>query len=175
MDNDALNGPASPAEMGPLITSLRDLHEPAPISWWPLAPAWWVLALVGLLFTAWWLWRRYQQRAALRLGAQIANADYRSWQTHQNDTQYLSDVNTTLRRIALTVKPRHEVAKLTGSRWVAMLNAMSSHQLADQSAHALSELAYQPAAQASVERLHADILKWINQLKGFESGKNSNA
>jgi len=160
-----LNAPASPAEMGALITSLRELHEPAPIGWWPPSPAWWALALLLIVIAVWLMRRRYHRRAPIRLGRQTVISAHCGWQQHRRNAQYLSEVNTSLRRIALTVKPRTEVARLTGASWIAMLNAMSTHRLADQSTQALSDLAYRPDPDASVEQLHADVLQWINQLK----------
>ena len=45
---------------------LRDLHLPDAIGWWPLAPGWWgvlVILAVGLAYTTWRLYRRWQFNA----------------------------------------------------------------------------------------------------------------
>ncbi|MDH3546898.1 MAG: DUF4381 domain-containing protein, partial [Gammaproteobacteria bacterium] len=52
--------------MNPEDIPLRDLHLPAEIGWWPLAPGWWLvitLALIGIVLLA----RR--ALAARKLGA----------------------------------------------------------------------------------------------------------
>lgn len=49
---------------------LRDIHLPAPVSWWPLAPGWWLL-LVALLLAVLGLvlWRRGAPTRRLRRAA----------------------------------------------------------------------------------------------------------
>ena len=51
------------------LAQLQPLREPELISWWPLAPGWWLLC--GLLFLlllslTWWLLRRYRANAYRR-------------------------------------------------------------------------------------------------------------
>ena len=63
--------PIDPAEI-----PLRDIHLPEPISWWPLAPGWWILvggllALAILGFLAWRFYARRQIRRAERALASI--------------------------------------------------------------------------------------------------------
>jgi hypothetical protein len=41
-----------PAEMAAQLAQLRDIHHPDPISWWPLAPGWWALAVLLLVCSA---------------------------------------------------------------------------------------------------------------------------
>jgi hypothetical protein len=42
--------------MEPFAYQLRDIHGPDPVSWWPPAPGWWLLAL-GTILCLWLLWR----------------------------------------------------------------------------------------------------------------------
>ena len=54
--------------MDPTQIPLRGLHFPEPISWWPLAPGWWLLlaiflVVLGLLLRS---WLRRRARAAAR-------------------------------------------------------------------------------------------------------------
>jgi len=45
------------------LDQLRDIHLPEPVSWWPLAPGWWILIIGGCLLSAWliqFLYRRYR-------------------------------------------------------------------------------------------------------------------
>jgi len=53
----------NPAPQANPLDQLRDIHLPEAVSWWPLAPGWWLLMvltcllLVGLLIC---LYRRHQ-------------------------------------------------------------------------------------------------------------------
>ena len=35
------------------LDQLRDIHLPEPISWWPLAPGWWLLIIIALALMVW--------------------------------------------------------------------------------------------------------------------------
>ena len=68
-----------------LLEQLRDVHLPEPVSWWPLAPGYWiVLALVVVVLGMLAYWLRHQpkrktqhlKQAALREMAQL----YSTWQ-----------------------------------------------------------------------------------------------
>ena len=51
--------------MNPDSLPLRDIHLPAPLGWWPLAPGWWIVgALVFALLIAGliWLWKRQNRQ-----------------------------------------------------------------------------------------------------------------
>jgi Domain of unknown function (DUF4381) len=116
---------ADPAIGPDPLAGLRDWHLPDPVSWWPPAPGWWLVAglalAAGALVLHWWLRRRRQgapARAALaeleRLGAGlVADRDGR---------QYAAAVSALLRRLALVRYPREQVAGLAGADWLAFLD-----------------------------------------------------
>jgi hypothetical protein len=51
-----------------LLTQLRDIQVPEPISWWPPAPGWWLLALVSIIALGYTVFalRRYRRQYAWR-------------------------------------------------------------------------------------------------------------
>ncbi len=111
--------------MDPAQLPLRDLHLPAEISWWPLAPGWWVLLVLTVAGLGWLLygallrWRAGKpRRAALRCLAQLKKA----YQQNGNAQRLGIDLSELLRRAMLAYAPRSEVAGLAGERWLDWLD-----------------------------------------------------
>lgn len=106
------------------LDRLNDIVVPPDVSWWPLAPGWYlVLALLsGLIayFMVKWIVRfranRYR-RAALR---QLAAA---------NDISGIAEV---LRRTALAIVPRTVVAGKSGKAWLDWLALQCPRTMPDQ-------------------------------------------
>jgi hypothetical protein len=102
-------------------TSLQNLHDiavPAPISWWPLAPGWYVLAgvvalalLAGLLF----LLRRHQRNRYRRLALGELSLI-------RQGAMPLYLLPALLKRTALAAWPREQVASMSGAHWHAFLD-----------------------------------------------------
>ncbi len=100
------------------LASLRPLHTPAPVGWWPPAPGWWLLAVVLLASAglAWW----YRRKTALR---RVALAELRDLERGEPDNARLTaGVNRLLRRVALARFPRTQVAALSGEAWLGFLD-----------------------------------------------------
>lgn len=111
--------------MDPTQLSLRDLHLPVPIDWWPLAPGWWLLIALALFGLGWllllaWRTRRFNapRRYAIRALAEL-EAEYL---TNRNPVALGRQVSALLRRGMLAYAPRHEVAGLTGDSWLKWLD-----------------------------------------------------
>ena len=103
------------------LASLRPLHTPEPVGWWPPAPGWWMLAgLVLLLLVAgWWYHRRTAlHRAALGELRRLERLEF-------GDTRLAAGVNRLLRRVALVCFPHQQVAGLSGEAWLQFLDSGS--------------------------------------------------
>jgi hypothetical protein len=96
------------------LDNLRDIVMPAAPPFWPPAPAVWVtlgVATVALLIAGWQLilgWRRNAYRRAGLVLLREARSGH--------------DVSVVLKRVALAVFPREQVASLYGATWLAFLN-----------------------------------------------------
>jgi hypothetical protein len=114
------------------IPMLRDIHDIAPISWWPPAPGWWLLAL-GLLILTIGAWR---WRARLSLRIPIPGITLGSWRWDaaaalrdlrrraakgQDAKQIVGELSELLRRIAMARLGRPACAGLTGTGWLDWL------------------------------------------------------
>lgn len=111
--------------MDPEQLPLRDLHLPPDISWWPLAPGWWVLLAIMAAGLGWLLYRsllRWRagkpRRTALR---QLVHLK-RAYQQSGNTQRLGIDLSELLRRAMLAYAPRNEVAGLAGERWLDWLD-----------------------------------------------------
>jgi hypothetical protein len=117
--------PASrPLESDPLA-ALRDWHLPDPVSWWPPAPGWWLVAglVLALMVIALRWWRAYRRRTAPARTALAELAVLRSRLTESGDGRsFGAGVSVLLRRLALARYPRDQVAGLAGPRWLAFLD-----------------------------------------------------
>ena len=130
---DAMSMSAMPASASSLLEVLRDLHVPAAVSWWPPAPGWWFLsaaAVLGylqwryLLFTRWF---RKPRRTSPLLGVGAVARDEMvglrmRFDETRNVHELVSSLSILLRRVALELFPREEVAALTGESWLRWLD-----------------------------------------------------
>jgi hypothetical protein len=111
--------------MDPKQIPLRDLHLPEAISWWPLAPGWWVL-IAGALIALSYLVHLYLQHrsgsAARRYALRQLDALTAEFEQHGDAVAFSSNVSELLRRTMLAYAPRGEVAGLTGEAWLQWLD-----------------------------------------------------
>ena len=96
------------------LQNLRDIAVPEPPPLWPPAPGVWVLlivlaAVVAALVVFWR--RRRADNAYRRAGLSLLE-----------DARTTRDVNIVLKRVALAVFPRPEVAPLHGEEWAVFLD-----------------------------------------------------
>ena len=101
---------------------LKDIHLPPEIGIWPPAPGWWVLlilvlAVIGLSI---WLWRRYQRHPVTGALRELKRIDAQ-YSRDQNKSELALAYCTLLKRTAISIYPRAEVASLTGERWQQFL------------------------------------------------------
>ena len=111
--------------MDPTQLPLRDLHLPEPISWWPLAPGWWLIIALLAAAAGWLLlaaWRRYQMNAPRRYAMRTLAAVEAEYLSHRNPIRLGKQVSELLRRGMLAYAPRDEVAGLTGEAWLKWLD-----------------------------------------------------
>ena len=114
---------------------LEDIVVPDSVSWWPLAPVWWVLIAIVVGASACWVFFAYRRwksnayrRAALRELEALGDG--------------AAGIPALMKRAALAVWPRSEIAGLSGERWIAFLRDTSPDSFDDQSAEALLEVGY---------------------------------
>lgn len=140
---------------------LRDIHLPEAVSWWPPAWGWWLLVLAVVLAAglAWWLLRRWPARrrtASLRRQAlrelDAVEADYRA---SGDPRAAVAALSMLLRRLALSVAPREQVAGLAGEPWLDWLRSRCDDPTFRELAAVLAESPYHPDPEVDVPALLA--------------------
>jgi len=132
--------------MDPAALPLRDIRLPDPVSWWPPAPGWWLLAVV---LAALFVWIAVRVQRAHRQGRARRHA---LRQLKKLETQYDRDgdavalargLSVLVRRTMLAYAPRADVAGLAGDAWLDWLdNGLANPQFRLGAGRALAELPY---------------------------------
>ena len=101
---------------------LKDIHLPEAIGWWPPAIGWWLLAvlIVLLIVFLYWLYKRLTRKTAIKTAKK--NLSIIKENPALDNNQKLRDLSMLVRRVAISVSPRAEVASLTGQQWLAFLD-----------------------------------------------------
>jgi hypothetical protein len=149
------------------LDRLRDIVQPAPVSWWPPAPFWYgviVLAAAwlgyGLVLAAHrWIHNAYR-RQALRELAMIEDA------ANQDGPQveHLSNVSEILKRTALVSFQREKVASLSGEAWLRFLTETCDQvDFMKQPNRCLGSASFEPqvAGTVNLEQIVRDARTWI--------------
>lgn len=108
-----------------LLSQLKDIHEPAAIGIWPLAPGWWILIVgticLAILITLFWRkhikqngWKKEAVKTITAIKKQIPE------QSHQ---QSLLLINKLIKRIAIHKSNDISIKALTGSSWHEYMSA----------------------------------------------------
>jgi hypothetical protein len=144
------------------LQGLRGLHLPPPVSVWPPAPGWWLLALLIILLAvvAVWGWRRYRKRAYRRLALKQLQQLRTVAQRGQAST-VLAQLSILLRRVAISRYGREEVAALCGKDWLAFLDRTGRTRGFSEQAQALVDAPYQRNAPQQVEPLLDLAQHWV--------------
>jgi len=150
-----------------VLSKLRDIHLPSPVSAWPPGPAYYALAGLGIIFILLLIKRQQHRkytapkREAL---AQLARLEA-TYQSKPQATPTSAAITLLLKRVALVYHPRIEVASLHGKAWLLFLKQTSRHLNAeiDAAAISLTETPFNPEAEHHLEPLFTMARRWIKQ------------
>lgn len=145
---------------------LRDIHLPEPVSWWPPAPGWWLLLL--LVFVIVLLLRRFMRQRSghqqLRVGINRTLRELQDgYAQHQDAQRYVQDASAFLRRVALSLRPREQVAALTGDEWLDLLDELAARPcFQGEIRELLHHGSYRPVAEQDTQELMTQVRHWVS-------------
>ncbi|WP_445357335.1 DUF4381 domain-containing protein [Microbulbifer sp. ANSA002] len=155
--------PPSP-EAQELLAQLYDIQEPAPVSWWPPAPGWWLLALLimlSLLGIA--LWIRYQRKQTERNRYKVKAVNLLNT-VDISRPEATGEINEILKRVAVTTYGRTRCGNLTGTAWLSFLEQSASLKCPDEARTALLEQLYRGISkQESSQAFQQYAIQWVLQ------------
>lgn len=116
---------------------LADIHLPENISQLPAGPGWWILlALLVLIVLLSFLWKVRSNSYAYKQTQKLKQLKFQAIQEllliKQNYKEYktahkvVQQMSVFLRRYALSLYPRHQVASLTDEQWLTILDTLSN-------------------------------------------------
>ncbi len=154
----------------PVELPLRDIHLPEPVSWWPPAPGWWALPLIAALLILLWVWvrRRRRRKAPVRAARRELKALRKAYRKRLDDPALAAELSQLLRRLAVTLHPRVEVARLTGEDWLRFLDrplkgTQQAGGFTEGPGRALAEAPYNPHAKTDGRALLDLAAQWIRR------------
>ena len=158
-------------QMANPLKDLHDIHLPSPVSFWPPAPGWYLVALIVLISLFVFSKKSYPRLRRFRARKQALK------QLKQLQNQLTLDVNaadivagisTLLRRVALLAFSRKQTARLAGREWLQFLDQHGKTKRFTQGAgQLLISAAFQKSLpsndQERIQELFLISHKWIRR------------
>lgn len=148
-----------------VLSKLRDIHEPAAVSAWPLATGWWILigvlaaaAIAALIGRAVRRGDRPARREALRQLHRLREA----YAQHHDSVRTVGEISVLIRRACLARYPRANVAGLTGEAWLAFLDESGrTSEFSKGVGRLLVNAPYQRQVEGDIDALVGVASKWL--------------
>jgi hypothetical protein len=153
------------------LAGLHDVVVPEPVSFLPATPAW--LAVLALLLAAFaWLafraWRRWRRNRYRREAAAVLRSIESRLGSAATREEALAELPVLVKRVALQLVRREEVAALSGTPWLEFLDrTWEESAFSSGPGRLLPKIAYgTPERRAAVSRADVDELvallrQWI--------------
>jgi Domain of unknown function (DUF4381) len=146
------------------LSDLRDIHLPDPVSVWPPAPGWWIalILVIGLMAFSVWVFRRFRTPTAFKTARHEFQGLRESFAASQQDLTLVLGLSRLLRRYAMAVYGREQVAGLTGHKWLAFLNEKGmTNQFTEGAGRVLVSAPYGSQESVQGKELLATVEQWL--------------
>jgi hypothetical protein len=146
------------------LAQLRDIHLPADISNWPMAPGWWLLIIATVSLLGWLIWllikryraRLYRRQAILKI-TQLQQAQR---------ADLLPALFATLKQTANSAYPEQYFSSLSTNDFIAFMQSSCKQPLLEDLPSNLDKMLYaeQPEIDSALaEQLISSAIIWIEQ------------
>lgn len=155
--------------------SLRDIHLPDAISWWPPAIGWWIL--LALIISVLIFLPKLYRRVTFTPLNKVANITFQNivakYKESNNDSTLIVETSQFLRQIAMSYCGREDVAQLTGEKWVHALNNITKqNHFTDDLKLSLVNAPYQKNIDLDTEQFINTVQNWLSDLPKQPQGLN---
>ena len=148
------------------LVNLKDIHLPPPVSFWPPAPGWWILAVLlisSLFICSVWFYRQHKKRKPKIEALRILRDLQILYLNSQDEVASLRSLSNLLRRTALTFHDKDAVASLQGSSWLEFLDKTGKTKEFSQGAgKVLGNEVFQQKVNPDMNALFPLVKKWIS-------------
>ena len=153
------------------LDQLPPLHLPDPISFWPPAIGWWVLAVLLVLTVIFFVYYFIKRKHKNRLKkAAVCELDL-LWQSYKKDNdaeKYVVAANRLLKQFVLQQYPHKNFHTLSGDQWLIGLAELSPKSNFNPDSAAILLTIYEKEHDYvgnDVQALHALIAQWFKGLR----------
>jgi len=152
------------------LAQLREIHLPAPVSFWPPAIGWWVLAIFALfclIVLVYFIRRQIIKKQYRRFARKALNRIYLEYQSQKNTVEYSRQINSLLKQVSVIYYGKNSVARLTDATWLRFLDECGNTQAFSQGVGKV--LAFGPYSQElslshrDAEELQQCVDQWIRK------------
>jgi uncharacterized protein DUF4381 len=151
----------------PATLALRDIHLPDSVSWWPLAPGWWVLLLLIIIIIVFVIFLvRYRQNyraSAVRLAKLELERIEKEFKSNKDKSSLIQELSKLVRRVSISLFKRSESASLTGQDWLLFLDQLNGdNSFSNGVGRFLIEAPYRDTVDYDATELLKLISSWID-------------
>ena len=154
------------------LAALKDIHLPDAIAWWPPAIGWWLLLLLLLaviLLVLVSIRKRRERMAPYRIAMREFDRIAGEYHLQKDTTRLSQQLSILLRRIAISIMARKEVAGLTGELWLEYLDKLSGQTiLCSDTGRQLLQAPYRAGVTVDGDALLAACKQWIFAVSHYQ-------
>lgn len=105
-----------------LLDNLKDIHQPAKVSIFPLAPSWYLLLALLVILASIIIWLKLHKKKKAQQIKQIYSILGTLEQNCTSNKELLADISILLKRVAMWRFPDRQVQLKFGNEWLVFLD-----------------------------------------------------